>query len=116
MLVSGLWVHDVTSFGIALVAHGVSSGCVFTAWASIPQRLLPREKFAEIGSVGGIIGSVIGIFFGPSVGQMLDWSHDNYRLTFLASSALTVAALWAFVILHRKFMALGGPKNYAAPE
>jgi MFS family permease len=116
MLAGGLLVHNVFTFSVALVAHGVISGSVFTAWASLPQRLLPRDKFAEIGSAGGLIGAVAGIAIGPALGEFLDFTHHAYRFTFLASSALTILSLWAFVVLHRRFLALGGPDHYVAPE
>ena len=116
MAASGFLVRDVTTFGIALVAHGVTSGCIFTAWASLPQRLLPRDKFAEIGSVGGVLGSLTGIFFSPVVGEFLDLVHHDYRDTFYICSLLTLMTLGAFLVVHHKFMALGGPKNYVAPE
>ena len=112
----GLLVRNSSTFGVALIVHGVISGCLFTAMASLGQRLLPRNKFAEIGSAGGIIGAVSAIVLSPLLGQFLDFTHHNYRYTFFASVILTLLALGAFVVLHRRFMALGGPRNYVAPE
>jgi MFS family permease len=116
MTSAGFLVHDPTSFGVALVGHTVLSGCIFTAWASLPQRLLPRARFAEIGSAGGILGSIAGIFFAPSLGSFLDYTHHAYRYTFFISGELTFGTLIAFFIVHQRFMALGGPKHYVAPE
>lgn len=116
MAAAGMLVHDATSFGIALVAHTVMSGTMFTAWASLPQRLLPRGRFAEISSAGGIIGSITGIFFAPAVGHFLDAMHHDYRYTFLIGAGFAFAAFAAFRVLHGRFMALGGPRNYVAPE
>jgi MFS family permease len=113
---AGFLVRNPAGFGIALIAHTVISGSLFTAWSSLPQRLLPRARFAEIGSAGGILSSITGIFFAPAVGQFLDWMHHDYRYTFFICAALTFATLLAFGILHGRFMALGGPKNYVAPE
>jgi MFS family permease len=116
MLCGGLLTTNAATFAVALVAHGVASGCLFTASASLAQRLLPRDKFAEIGSAGGIIGSIAGMFFAPILGKFLDYTHHDYRYTFVASAVLTLIALALFIVLHAKFMALGGPKGYAAPK
>jgi len=116
MIGGGLLVRDASTFGVALIVHGVISGCMFTAWASLAQRLLPREKFAEIGSVGGVLGAITGMVMAPLFGVFLDHVHHNYRYTFFACGVLTLAALWAYWLLHRRFMALGGPKSYVAPE
>jgi Na+/melibiose symporter-like transporter len=111
-----LCVHDAHIFGIALVVHGVVSGTFFTTSASLGQRLLPRAKFAEISSAGGILGSLAGIVMAPAIGTFLDYKHHDYRYTFLAGFCLAVLALIGLLVLHGKFMALGGPKHYAAPE
>ncbi|MCE0498244.1 MAG: MFS transporter [Methylacidiphilales bacterium] len=116
MACGGLWVRDASTFTIAFVAHNVVSGSIFTAWASLQQRLLPRNKFAEIGSVGGILGACCGMLLTPAVGEFLDYMHHDYRYTFFISAGFTILALGAFLVLHHRFMALGGPKNYVAPE
>ncbi|HEY0257557.1 MAG TPA: MFS transporter [Candidatus Methylacidiphilales bacterium] len=116
MICGGLLVRDSSTFSVALVVHGVLAGCLLTATASLGQRLLPRDKFAEIGSAGGIIGAVSAMLLAPIVGQFLDYTHHEYRYTFFFSASLTLMALGAFFILHGRFMALGGPRNYIAPE
>jgi len=116
MGISYLLVHDARTFAFALVAAGVIVGCINTSSASIGQRLLPRDKFAEIGSAGGVLNSVVFIFVAPSIGFILDHEHSNYRDTFLMGFILSALALAVLAVLYRKFMALGGPKNYVAPE
>ena len=113
---AGFLVRNPAGFSVALIAHTVISGSLFTAWASLSQRLLPRGNFAVISSAGGILGSITGIFFAPVVGQFLDFMHHDYRLTFFINAELTFGTLVAFYIVHRRFMALGGVKNYVAPE
>lgn len=115
VLGGGWYATTPIAFGIALIAHGVLSGTCFTAAASIGQRLLPRERFAELGSAGGIIHGLSSMVIAPVMGVLLDFSHHNYRYTFYASFFLTLLALLHLLILHRKFMALGGIKNYVAP-
>jgi MFS family permease len=116
MTCGGLLVRDSSTFAIALVVHGVFAGCLITATASLGQRLLPRDKFAEIGSAGGIIGAVSAMLIAPILGKFLDYTHHQYRYTFFASAILTLMALGAYLVLHGRFMALGGPRHYVAPE
>ncbi len=116
MVDAGILVHDAWTFGIALVLHTVSSGSISTAWASLTQRLLPRARFAEINSAGGIVGSLAGMIFIPLLGKLLDLLHHDYRCTFYMSAGITSLAFGAFLVLHARFMKLGGPKNYVAPE
>ena len=115
MALSYLFVHDTRTFAIALVAHGVLVGSMNTSSASIGQRLLPREKFAEISSAGGVLNSLVGIFLAPAIGLILDHENHDYRYTFLMAFILSASALAVLVVLYAKFMALGGPKNYIAP-
>jgi len=115
MVFDGLLVRDASTFAVALVAHGILAGCIATAMASLNQRILPRDKFAEIGSVGGVLGAVCTMFFAPLIGMFLDSVHHDYRCTFYMTTAVTLAALGAFFVLHAKFMVLGGPAGYIAP-
>jgi hypothetical protein len=39
-----------------------------------------------------------------------------YRCTYLVSSGFAFAALFAGIVLHAKFVKLGGPLHYIAPE
>jgi len=121
MLWGGLFARDTWTFGIALIAHGVMNGSYATANASLAAKLLPGSSFAQMCSAGGIIGSIMGIVFGPSVGKFLDFTgnlfHRNvYHYTFYIGFGITVLALLCNFVLYRKFMTLGGTKNYVAPE
>jgi len=111
-----LWVRDAATFGVVLVAHGVLSGTLFTVSASLAQRLLPRARFAALGSAGGILNSLAGIALPPALGLFLDHTGHAYRYTFHAGFLLALAALGAGFVLHRRFTALGGPSGYRAPE
>ena len=112
----GFFAKDARMLAIALVAHGVIAGTWATATASLQQRLLPRAEFAQFASAGGILGNLSWIILAPIAGFLLDHLHHDYRYTFFMGSALALAALAACLILHGKFMALGGPRHYAAPE
>ncbi len=69
MLCSAIWVTDPASFGISLVAQSILAGCFYTVSQSIPQRLLPKERFASFLSAGGILGCAVGIMFARSPGS-----------------------------------------------
>lgn len=115
-LVAGLWVHDGLSFGIALIAFGVTSGTWHTAIASLSARLLPAARFAQFESARGLVTSLALMLIGPAMGWILDHTGHNYRYTYFASSLLAGLALIAALIVYRKFQQLGGPDHYVAPE
>jgi hypothetical protein len=112
----GLFAREPGTFAIALVAHGVLYGTWLTATASIGQLLLPKLKYAQYASALLIVTALGMILVAPVMGKFLDYSHHVYRYTFFAGFFLTVLALGAGFVVHRKFMALGGPGNYLAPE
>jgi MFS family permease len=112
----GLFARDARTFAIALVAHGVLSGAWMTATAALGQMLLPKAEFAQFTSAAVIVTCLGTIIIGPALGGFLDYSQHVYRYTYLASFGLTVLGLGAGFVLHSKFMALGGPKNYFAPQ
>lgn len=111
------WFNATTprSFGIALLAHGVLSGTYFTASASLAQRLLPRENFAQLVAANGMLGSLFGILMPPVLGHFLDRSHHDYRLAFLAGSGLSFAALGCLIVVHRYWRRYGGPHHFVPP-
>jgi MFS family permease len=113
---AGFLVHDATSFGAAFILHNILSGSLATAWASLPQRILPRARFAEIGSACGMVGAVASIVITPFFGRILDVMNHDYRYTFFMTAVMSAFALGAFLVLHTRFMALGGPARYTSPE
>jgi MFS family permease len=115
-LLGGIFAVNPSIFGFFLVAHGVVTGSWATCTASMGQRLLPKGEFAQFSSAGGMILSFGFMFLAPAVGFFLDCVHHHYRYTFFIGFVLAIAALLASLVLHRKFMALGGPDNYLAPE
>jgi MFS family permease len=112
----GLYARDQSTFIIAFLLNGVLSGIYFTTSASLGQRLLPKAEFAQFSSAGGIIIALCSMALGPMVGSFLDHEHHSYRYTYLVSAGLSTLALIGLIILHHKFMELGGPNRYAAPE
>ncbi len=116
VLWAGFYARDIETFKVAIIAHGVISGIYFTASASLGQRLLSRERFTELGSACGIIMTITTMTVTPFMGYILDLSGHLYHYTFFAAALITALAVVLCLIMDRKFVALGGPKNYVAPE
>jgi hypothetical protein len=114
-LAGAILVKTPTSFAVALVAHGVLSGCYFTSAASLAQRLFPRSKFGQFSSAAGLCGSVSMMAIGPAMGAVIDLTGRNYRYTFVIGGMLALVALIAAWMVYVRFMRLGGPRAYTAP-
>ncbi len=112
---AGLHADTQRSFAFAFVAHTILSGIYFTATASIGQRLYPAIAFAQFASAAGLLNALCFALLPPLVGKILDLSGHAYQLTFIFGSLFAMASLVGFMVVHRHFMRLGGPKNYAAP-
>jgi MFS family permease len=104
------------TFSIAFVLHGTVSGAYVTSAASIGQRLYPQTKFAQFASAAGVFLSICSIGLGPMVGLAIDLSGNAYRHTFAIGAVFSFAALVAGVWVYRRFIRIGGPKNYVPPE
>ncbi|HEY9250588.1 MAG TPA: MFS transporter [Rariglobus sp.] len=111
-----IYANDANSFLIAWVMHGVLSGCYFTSAASLGQRLFPRSRYAQFASAAGILTSLANMVLAPVMGSFIDLTGGIYRHTFTAGCCLALLALGTAWHVHGKFMRLGGPKNYTAPE
>lgn len=112
----GQFVGTKEGFKIAFIAHGVVSGMFFTSTASLAQRLLPKTRFAQFASASGIITYLALTTVGPVAGLWLDHVHHAYQYTFFMGGILVSVGFLCFLVVHRKFMALGGPIHYRAPE
>jgi len=119
VIVTGWGVFFARSAGaflFAWVAHGVISGCYFTSAASLGQRLYPSSRFAQFASAATIVGALVGMAFTPAVGLLIDQTGRAYRYTFVIGCLTAVLALVCAALVYVRFMKLGGPKNYTAPE
>ena len=115
-LAGGLLIHDARTFGIAVIAYGVAGGSWQTAAASLTMRLFPQARYAQIDSAKGIVQSFGMMLVGPVIGYFLDLTGHEYRYAYFASAAMALLALLTGLVVHAKFMRLGGPKGYVAPE
>lgn len=104
------------TFFVALALHTVVSGAHITGTASIAQRLLPRNKFAEISAAGGVIGSITGLFVSPALGLFIQWMGMDYRYVFPLASVLAVLTAASYLLLLREYNARGGDESFVPPE
>jgi hypothetical protein len=83
--------------------------------ASLPLRMFPKENFSQFYSALNMFIGLGIMTAGPIVGQLIDLTKKFYQLTFIASSTLAFLAIFIGLIVHAKFMKLGGPKDYVPP-
>lgn len=114
-VVAFFWIHDEFSFGVAFIAHGVIAGSYFTATASLTQRLYPQESFAQFSSAGGLLCGTGLTLLMPVAGRFLDWIGHQYHYVYLLGALFAFAGLGTGMIVHKWFMAFGGPSAYQAP-
>jgi MFS family permease len=115
LLWCAIYARDLQSMGTALIIQTVLGGCALTVGAPLALRLLPRDRFAQMMSAGGILGCIAGMIIPPILGRVLDMIHHQYIYIFHMSLAMHILAIGFNLVLYRKFVALGGPKNYVAP-
>ena len=77
--------------------------------------MFPKENFSQFYSALNMFIGLGIMTAGPIVGQLIDFTQKFYRLTFIASSTLAFLAIFIGLIVHAKFMKLGGPKGYVPP-
>ena len=104
------------AFAVFFVLHGVVSGMWMTSAASLPLRMFPRSNFSQFYSALYMVIGLGIMMAGPLIGQTIDFTHDFYRLTFMASCGFATLGLTVGLVVHAKFMKLGGPRGYVAPE
>jgi MFS family permease len=116
MLAGGLYATTPASFLAVWVGHGVLAGCYFTSVASLGLRLFPHSRFAQFASAATMFTSLANMTIAPVIGTLIDATGKFYRLTFFSGLAASLLALVCGAFVYSRFMKLGGPKNYTAPE
>lgn len=111
-LLSFALIHDARSFGWALLAHGVLSGCFFTGTAGVCQVVFPKLKFAQFAAAAWMTNSLCQIVLGPVLGAYLDLLGNDYRYTFLTGALLCLATLFTGLVMLR----LPAPAEPAAAQ
>jgi predicted MFS family arabinose efflux permease len=88
----------------------------------LQMRLLPRDRYAQLGSAAGIIISIGIMAAGVISGAWLEWMKAretvelfHYRYLPAWSAVCILIALGFFVLLYREWKRLGGDQHYTAP-
>jgi MFS family permease len=104
-----------TSFMLIFILHTCLGGVFATGTASIVQRMLPADKFAQFFSAANLIRSVAFMIVPPTLGCAVEELGHNYRYAFGFGFGLTAAALGAFALLLQQYRRLGGDKAFVPP-
>jgi MFS family permease len=112
---SGFNIRDTTTFVIGFMAHGIFATSYNTAAASMGFRLLARTNYTVLSAGTGIVGTVVGMIVTPLLGLLLDLTNSEYRYTYLVGFGYVMVGIPLYIIVYRKFRALGGPDHYRAP-
>ncbi|HEX8605695.1 MAG TPA: MFS transporter [Pseudoduganella sp.] len=98
-----LMVHDAASFQAIYLCHVIVSGAWWTAAASMPMALFPRERFVQFNATKDFVVVSASILLGIVQGPVLDLSGHDYRLTLgcgAVFSALCLACLARLRAFH----------------
>lgn len=74
------------NFHIAYVCHTVISGGYYTAVASLPMRLFPKDRFMQFNSAAFLVSQGAATLLSVVQGPILDSSGHNYKLTLLSGA------------------------------
>jgi maltose/moltooligosaccharide transporter len=74
-------VDDAASFQTIYLCHVIVSGAWWTAAASMPMALFPRERFVQFNATKDFVVVASTILLGIVQGPVLDLSGHDYRLT-----------------------------------
>jgi ACS family hexuronate transporter-like MFS transporter len=87
-LVGSLWIS------VALVALAASAHCGFAAnLFTLVSDTVPRQAVSSVVGIGGMAGSVGGIFFAQAVSRILQATGNNYMIPFAIASLIYLIAL-----------------------
>ena len=109
-------VKDSATFAVFYGLHVITSGCYFTAAASLPLSLFPRLRFMQFNSAAWMTQMLVTIVVGLVQGPLLDYSRHQYGLTLLAGALFGSCAVFALAMALRKRAALPtGTLSHQAP-
>jgi MFS transporter, ACS family, hexuronate transporter len=96
-LQAGLWP------AIALVTLAAAAHCGYAAnLYTLVSDTVPRQAVGSVVGIGGMAGSVAGMFFAQLVSRVLDYTHNNYSVPFcLAASTYSLALILIHLLLPR---------------
>ncbi len=102
-------------FAAILISHSILGGMWATATASLSMRLLPRDRYAQFSSAGGIISTLVNILMIPAFGWILDLTGNEYRYLFIISGVLAAVGIVFNIWICLAMRGYGGIDHYRAP-
>jgi len=79
---------------VALVALAAAAHCGYAAnLYTLVSDTVPREAVSSVVGIGGMAGSLAGMFFAQVVSRILDFTHNNYLVPFGLCATLYLVAL-----------------------
>lgn len=81
------------NFHIAYMCHVVISGGYYTAVASLPMRLFPRDRFMQFNSAAFLMTQGAAAVMSLVLGPLLDYSGHDYKLTLLFGAVFALASV-----------------------
>jgi len=96
-LQAGVW-PAVALVSLAAAAHSGYAANLYT----LVSDTVPRQAVGSVVGIGGMAGSVAGMFFAQVVSRVLDFTHNNYLVPFcLAASTYSLALILIHLLLPR---------------
>ena len=88
---------------VALVTLAAAAHCGYAAnLYTLVSDTVPRQAVSSVVGIGGMAGSVAGMFFAQIVSRILDFTHNNYLVPFaLAATTYLVALGFIHLLLPR---------------
>lgn len=85
---------------VALVALAAAAHCGYAAnLYTLVSDTVPREAVSSVVGIGGMAGSLAGMFFAQVVSRILDFTHNNYLMPFGLCATLYLVALGLIHVL-----------------
>jgi maltose/moltooligosaccharide transporter len=110
-----VWVKTATGFlvysllsAVPLVGFGLGA-------MSAMMKLFPSLKFGQFSAGLNVFGCGALIAGNFLIGLMMDLSNNHYRLAFLWTAVLSVAAALPMALVIRHWKKLGGEEHYVPP-
>ncbi|HEY1683187.1 MAG TPA: MFS transporter [Tepidisphaeraceae bacterium] len=113
--ISFKFIHGPDGIARALVVVGVCSGWYLTANGPLFMRLFPKIEFAQFCAAANIAAYTGTLLVGYLCGILLEANHKDYRYIYLWASVLGLLSLLATIVVYKKFLRLGGTRDYVAP-
>ena len=116
MLAGWVVVHDVTSFKVFFVVHGILAGAIFTTTTTLLPRLLPRSRYGQMATLSAALTALMTVLLTPVTGVLIDLTGNDFRLVYLIAGLTGLVGIGLWLVLLRQFARLGGRDGYVAPD